>query len=70
MKTYLAEWKGKNGSFHGFVKADSAASAARECQGRLQAGYVVTDVSEISENAITPQAVCLNFPNVTTYGLF
>lgn len=60
---YQVYWMNKETRerFNGFVEAPGTVSAYTIVAGKLQKGHVITAVYKSSENAVTPQSLCINF---------
>lgn len=66
---YQVFWNSKTDrrSKCGYVEAKNHNEAFDIAQSNLQPGYRVFAVYESSMNAITPQALTINFPNTSSY---
>lgn len=68
---YVVYWRDENRKrYHGYVKAKNRDKAFDIANGMLSRNCNITAVYMASENAITPQSICLNFANTTDYTLF
>lgn len=75
MAIFRANWKRTTdkeykAGYWGFIKAADKEDARRIMQENLQDGYEVLEITPAQEHQITPQAICVNFANESTYERF
>lgn len=68
MKLYHATWTYAKRARYGFIKAENEEQALEILISKTQVyTYGHKIVGETSENMISPQSLCINFPNTVNY---
>lgn len=68
MKLYHASWTYAKRTRNGFIKAEDEEQALEILISKTQAyTYGHRIVGEVSEHMISPQSLCINFPNTVDY---
>lgn len=71
MKLYHAAWTYAKITRYGFVKAENEEQALEILISKTQDyTYGHRIIGEASEHMISPQSLCINFPNTVDYQLF
>lgn len=71
MKLYYATWSYAKRRYSGFIKAENEEQALEILIPKTQDyTYGHRIVGEVSENMISPQSLCINFPNTVDYQTF
>ena len=73
MNIYLVFWRGRKPPPQrkfGYVKAENRDAAFRVAKQYLNPSQELLSVYRSSVENITPQSLCINFPNDTDYTLF
>lgn len=71
MKLYHATWSYAKRARYGFIKAENEEQALEILISKTQDyTYGHRIVGETSENMISPQSLCINFPNTVNYDYF
>lgn len=71
MKLYRATWSYAKIARYGFIKAENEEQALEILISKTQEfTYGHRIIGEASEHMITPQSLCINFPNTVDYFLF